>query len=176
MTFLDFRSRLLPPCCCPAARSPSSTQRSVKDLLVGVWTVLLVDGKKADGTQVPLFGPDPIGSLTFTANGRFSWQVMRTNNRPPFKSNNRDTGTADENKATVQGTLSFFGTYTVDEAAKAIDVRIEGDSFPNSEGSRGRWVVAQINDDTLTYDVPIAETAIPGAAYTSIENIWKKVK
>jgi len=49
-----------------------SPQTSIKDLLVGAWTVLLVDGKKADGTQVPLFGPNPNGSLIFAANGRFS--------------------------------------------------------------------------------------------------------
>ena len=101
---------------------------------------------------------------------------MRSVNRPPFKSNNRDTGTADENKETVQGTLSFFGTYTVDEAAKTIEVRVEGDSFSNNEGSRTRWPVVEITDDTLTYHVPIVETSIPGTTYTSIENIWKRIK
>ena len=76
-------------------------QKSLKELLVGAWTLLLVDGKNADGTQVPLYGPNPIGSLIFTSNGRFSVQVMRTINRPPFASNNRDTGTAEQNKAAV---------------------------------------------------------------------------
>jgi hypothetical protein len=151
-------------------------QRPIKDLVVGAWTVLLVDGKKSDGTQSPLFGPNPIGSLIFTSNGRVSWQVMRTINRPPFKSNDRDTGTADENKAAVQGTLSFFGTYTVDEAAKTINVRIEGSSFPNIEGSRGRWAVAEITDESLTYELPIAETSTPNAQYTAIQGIWRKVK
>jgi Lipocalin-like domain len=56
-----------------------------------------------------------------------------------------ETGTADENKEAVKGILSFFGTYTVDEAAKTIDVRVEGDSLPNNEGSRARWLlVAEI--------------------------------
>jgi Lipocalin-like domain len=152
-------------------------QRPIKDLLVGAWTLLLADGKKSDNTQSPLFGPNPIGSLIFTGNGRFSWQVMRTISRPPFKSNNRDTGTADENKQTTQGTLSFFGTYTVDETAKTINVHIEGSSFPNLEGARGRWSVAEITDEVMTFDVPIAETSIPNdAAYTLIQNIWKKVK
>lgn len=158
------------------AQQPASAEKPIRELLVGAWTVLLVDGKKADGTQMPLFGPNPIGSLIFTANGRFSWQVMRSINRSPFKSNNRDTGTADENREAVQGALSFFGTYTVDEAARAINLRVLGDTFPNNEGSRGRWIINQIDNDTLTFEVPTAGTSTPGAGYTSILNIWGRVK
>jgi hypothetical protein len=106
-------------------------QKPIKDQLVGAWTLLLDDGVKPDGTQVPIFGPNPVGTLIFTSNGRYSLQIMRVVNRAPFVSNNRDTGTAGENKAVAQGTISHFGTYAVDEAGKTINFRIERSSFPN---------------------------------------------
>lgn len=149
-------------------------QKSLKDQIVGAWTLLLVDGKKVDGTQVPLFGPNPIGSLIFTSNGRFSLQVMRTIGRPPFASNNRDNGTAEENKATVQGTLSFFGAYQADEADKSFTVRVEGSSFPNWEGKPLKFQVSAITDEVLTFSLPGSSSTLPGAGYVSIENAWKK--
>jgi hypothetical protein len=33
-------------------------QNPIKDQLVGAWTLLLDDGVKPDGTQVPVFGPN----------------------------------------------------------------------------------------------------------------------
>ncbi len=158
----------------PAAQP--APQKPMKELVLGAWTLLLADGKKADNTETPLFGPNPVGSLIFTDTGRFSSQLMRTINRPPFKSNNRDTGTAEENKDAAQGTLSFFGSYTVDEAGKAINVHIEGSTFPNQEGTRAKWQVTAITDDVLQFEIPIAQTSVPGAQFTSIQNIWRKAK
>jgi Lipocalin-like domain len=53
---------------------------------------------------------------------------------PKFASNDRQNGTPEENKAIVQGSLSYFSTYTVDEAAKTMVIHIEGCSFPNWNG------------------------------------------
>ena len=148
-------------------------QNSIKDQLVGAWTLVVVDGVKADGAHTPLFGPNPNGSFIFTANGRFSAQLMRSN-RAPFASKNRDTGTAEENKTMAQGTLSEFGTYAVNEADKTISMHIEGDSFPNREGIQLVWEVTSITDDTMTINTPTSSN--PAAAYATILNVWKKVK
>jgi hypothetical protein len=150
-------------------------QKSIKDQLAGAWTLLLVDGIKADDTHVPLFGPNPEGSTIFTPNGRYSVEVMRVN-RPRFASNNRDTATAEENKVAVQGALAYFGTYTVDEAGKMLFERIEGSTFPNQEGSRQGFKVVEITDEVMTIDLPIAQSTIPSGGFKTIEVIWKKVK
>jgi len=149
-------------------------QKSIKDQLVGAWTLLLDDGVKADGTQVPQFGPNPVGTLIFTPNGRYSLQIMRVVNRAPFASNDRLTGTGDENKAVAQGTISHFGTYTVDEAAKTINFRIEGSSFPNWENTNQKRLVTAVTDDVLTYQNPTSST--PGQAFTRAELVWKRLK
>jgi hypothetical protein len=149
-------------------------QKSIKDQLVGPWTLLIDDGIKPDGTHVPAFGPNPVGSLIFTPNGRYSLQIMRVINRASFASNNRDTGTADENKAVSQGTISHFGTYTVDEAAKAINFHIEGSSFPNWENTNQKRLVIAVTDEVLTFSNPTSST--PAQGYTHTELVWKKVK
>src|SRR6516162_5253494 len=91
----------------------SAQQKSIKDQLVGTWTLLLDDNIKDDGSHVPAFGPNPEGTVIFTADGHYSLQISRYG-RPAFASKDRMTGTADENKAVVQGIISHFGTYTVD--------------------------------------------------------------
>jgi hypothetical protein len=152
----------------------SAQQKAIKDQLVGAWTLLLDDGVKPDGTHVPIFGPNPIGTLMFSPDGRYSLQLMRAINRAPFASKSRDAGTPDENKAVAQGTLSHFGTYSIDEASKTINFHIEGSSFPNWEGTNQKRLVTAITDGVLTYTNPTSST--PGQGFTGAELIWRKVK
>ena len=93
-----------------------SVGHDAKDL-IGTWTLVSVvterDGKKSDA-----YGPNAKGSLVFDANGRYSI-IFIAADLPKFVSGIRSTGTADENKAVVAGSLAHFGTYVVDEADKS---------------------------------------------------------
>jgi hypothetical protein len=109
-----------------------SQQKSLKEQLSGTWIFVSSTTKNADGT--PLWGPNPKGLFILTDNGRFSSHTMRSD-RKSYASNNRGQGTPDENKATAVGTISSFGTYTVDEANKTYSLRYEGSSYPNLEGT-----------------------------------------
>jgi Lipocalin-like domain len=146
-------------------------QKSMKDLLVGSWTVLLVDNVKDDGTHAPIYGPNPEGILMFAPDGHYSLQIMRYG-RPAFASKNPVAGTADENKAAIQGIIAHFGRYTVDEASKTITFRIEGSSFPNWDSTVQKRPVTAITDEVLTYNLPAPP--IPG--FTHAELAWKKAK
>jgi hypothetical protein len=55
----------------------------------------------------------------FDASGRFSFLILRAN-IPKFAANNVNQGTAEENKAVVQGMIAYFGTWSVDEASKVL--------------------------------------------------------
>jgi hypothetical protein len=112
--------------------SAVAQQRSLKEQLIGTWTFVSSTGKLPDGS--PLWGSNPKGLLIFTENGRFSSHIVRSD-RKKFASNNRLQGTADDNKATAQATISSFGTYTVNEANKTYTLRYEGSSYPNQEGT-----------------------------------------
>jgi Lipocalin-like domain len=134
---------------------PDTAQpKSYKDMLVGTWRLLIADEVEPDNTQKPLFGPNPMGTLIFTANGHYSLQIMRYN-RPKFAANERTKGTADENKAAISQIVSHFGTYTVDEASKTLTFRVEGSAFPNwDEATRKRMITSLTANDELTYTVP----------------------
>jgi Lipocalin-like domain len=79
-------------------------------------------------------GANPKGLVIFTANGRYSTHLMRSD-RPKFSANSRTKGTPEENKAAVVGNISSFGTYTVDEDKKTFTIRFEGSTYPNLEGT-----------------------------------------
>jgi Lipocalin-like domain len=85
-----------------------------KAQLVGSWTLVSNTGSSQSPTAKN-FGPND-GFATFEANGRFSIQLVRSD-LPKFASNNRDTGTAEENKAIVQGSITYFGNYSVNEGS-----------------------------------------------------------
>jgi hypothetical protein len=84
------------------------------------------------------------------ANGRFSITVLRSD-LPKFASKNRMTGTSAENTAIVQGSIAYFGTYTIDEGTHVITVKVEGSTFPNFDGSIQTRVLSFNGDDEVTY-------------------------
>ena len=148
-------------------------QKSTKDLLVGTWTLLLSDGVKADGTHVPEFGPNPSGTLMLSPNGHYSVEIMRAN-LPKFASNDREKSTTDESKAVAQGTLAHFGTYTVNDADKSFNFRVESSSFPNWNGTRQKRSITALTDDVLTYNVP-NPAGVP-SDITHVELVWRRAK
>jgi hypothetical protein len=154
-----------------ASGDAGAQQKPIKEQLVGTWTLLLDDGIKEDGTQVPGYGPNPEGSLIFTADGHYALQIFR-NSRPPFVSKDPLSGTADENKAAVQGMIAHFGTYAVDEAGKTITFRIAASSFPNWDATAQRRVVTAITDEVLTYNNPLSSSS----GLVRRELAWKKAK
>jgi hypothetical protein len=145
--------------------------KTLKDQLVGTWTLLLADDVKADGSQAGAFGPNPLGQVIFTPDGHYSLQIARSN-LPKFAANSRQKGTPEENKAAVQGSVSYFGTYAVDDATKVLNIRIEGSSYPNLDDTRQKRQITALTDDTLTWSNPIAGNP----ALVRAEFAWKKVK
>ena len=112
-----------------ALAQPKSSQQQ----LVGTWKYVSVNIVRPDGSRVPLFGQQPSGLAVFDDSGHYLLFTARSG-QPRFASNSRMTGTADENKAVVQGSIAHFGLYAVDEREKTITFRIETSSFPNWNG------------------------------------------
>jgi len=114
------------------------------------------------------FGPNPIGAMMLDGNGRFSIAVIRPG-LPKFASNNRQAGTADENKAAVQGSLAYFGTYSVSEADRMISMNIEGSTFPNWNGTDQKRLFT-LSGDQLTLTNPT------GSVGGNARIVWKRAK
>ena len=105
-------------------KSRNDAQQS-KDQLVGSWIFVSSTTKAEDGS--PAWGTNPKGLVIFTASGRYSTHLLRSD-RPKFASNSRLKGTPEENKAAVHGNVSI-GTYTVDEANKTFTIRFVGSTI-----------------------------------------------
>ena len=116
-----------------------------KRQLVGSWA--LVSGGQANPNVEP-FGADD-GFAIFQSNGRFTLTLIR-GNLPIFASNNRAEGTGDENKAIVQGSIAYFGTYSVSEIDRLFIVHVEGGTFPNWVGTDQKRIFS-ITGDELKY-------------------------
>jgi Lipocalin-like domain len=143
-------------------------QKSLKEQLVGTWIQVSAVNTAPNGTKSDLFGPNPKGIQIFESNGRYA-QIGTRSDLPKFGSNNRATGTADENKAVVQGSIAYFGTYTVNEADKSFTVQVEGSTFPNWTGT-AQTRPFSISEDELTFTTAVA--SIGGSNVVK----WKRVK
>ena len=143
--------------------------KTVAEQFVGTWTLVELFYTTHDGTRVNSFGSDPRGRLRLEADGSFTLQIMRSG-LPKFKSNNREQGTDDENRAVVQGTVSYYGTYSVNEKDKIFAVHIEACSYPNFDG------VDQQRPFTLKGDILTFTNKNSSVAGSSVQQTWRKIK
>jgi hypothetical protein len=63
-------------------------------------------------------------------------------------------GTPDETNATIQGSLAYFGTYSVNDGDKTVMFRAEGSTYPNSEGEELKRIITSLTTDELKYVNP----------------------
>ncbi|HEV2265257.1 MAG TPA: lipocalin-like domain-containing protein [Stellaceae bacterium] len=148
-----------------AGSSPAQA-KSLKQQIVGTWAFVSVDIVKSDGSRVQPFGDKPNGIAVFERDGRFVIAVTRPD-MPKYASNSRLTGTADENLATVRGSLSQFGTYTVNEADHSLMLHVVGSSYPNIVGVDRKFILTAVTKTELKWTIPAATTG--GAANTVLK-------
>lgn len=134
--------------------------------LVGAWINVSNINIRPDGTRVDTFGPDSKGMIIFDSSGRYA-TITASANLPKFASGNRNTGTADENKAIVQGSIAHFGTYTV--ADKVITLKVEGGTWPAWTGSDQKRPIISFTGDDIKWSVA---ASIGGTTEVG----WKRVK
>ena len=69
---------------------------------------------------------------------------------PKFASNNRAAGTPEENKAVMEGSISYFGTVTTNEAEKTSITHIEVCTYPNWVGIERKASYTVNGDELIT--------------------------
>ena len=132
--------------------------------LVGAWTAVSVKADQGGNTVEP-YGPNPKGALMFDENGRYASVILRPD-LPAFVSNNRTTGTPEENQAVVQGSSAHFGTYAVE--GNILVFRIEAATFPNWNGAEQR------RSFTLQWDELRYTGSASGGGTGDV--VWKRAK
>ena len=127
--------------------------------IVGTWEWVSVDNTTPDGVTMQPFGPKPGGYLSFDSKGRF-WLITRPG-RAKFASGRRDQGTPDENRATVQGSLAYCGTYAI--SGDILILKVEASTYPNEEGIEQKRTFA-LDGDQLSWRNPTVSTGASGVA------------
>ena len=107
-------------------------QGTLKQQLVGTWTLVSYQDINPNGTKKQYQGANPKGILMFDAGGRYAL-VLGPSDRPKLKGN-RDNATAGEFHVAVGTFAASFGTWSVNEADKILIRRVEGGIIPNAEG------------------------------------------
>jgi hypothetical protein len=151
-----------------AAAQPAKTMR---EQLVGTWNLVIAEITAADGKKTLPFGDKPKGQLIFTADGHFS-QVHVSSGLPKIAGNNRLNGTDADNRAIMQGTLSLFGTYSVDEEKKTLTFNIVASTYPNQEGTSQTRTIDKLNQDEFVNTNRGAARDGPAAA----ANFYRRAK
>jgi hypothetical protein len=135
-----------------ALLSGNAAAQTARDI-VGTWKQVTNINIAPDGRRSEPFGPNPNAIITFDANGRFVTVTTRPD-LPKFASNNRMQGTAEENKAMVQGGIAYFGTYSVVD--KVIVEKVEGSTWPNWTGTEQKRPIISLTGDEMKVTVPAA--------------------
>jgi len=146
----------------PAGTAAAQTARD----LVGTWMNVSNINIRADGSRVDTFGSNSKGMIVFDNDGRYS-SITLSANLPKFASGNRNTGTAEENKAIVQGSIAHFGTYSV--ADKVITLKVEGSTWPAWTGTDQKRPIISFTGDDIKWGVA---ASIGGTTEVG----WKRVK
>jgi hypothetical protein len=145
-----------------AAVLPAAAQ-SVKDQLVGTWSVESNVEEYADGKKVS-WDPSLKGMVVYDAGGRFVLMMAETGIRKKVEGNPALNP--------VGKMISYFGTYSVDEASKTLTHKIVGSSFPNWDGSEQKRVVTSINASGMVFK---SAAPIPSAQGPFVPVVtWKK--
>jgi len=109
-------------------------QKSFKELIVGTWFLDSVYDQTQDGEKHNPWGDGVKGQAIFTSDGHFSWQMMSANRAKADTSPREPVGPV----------VAYWGTYTVDEAAKTLTDHLERCTFPRP------FYPGEINENPLS--------------------------
>ena len=137
----------------------SAWAQSLKDKVIGAYILDTASENYADGKTLHTWAT---GNLILDATGHMS-QFLIGKDRAK---------TSESIRAPVGPAVAFYGTYTVDEAASTINLKIESGVTPVFDGAARAWKIT-VKGDILTTTSP--ETKTPEGMMTPV-NEWKRLK
>jgi hypothetical protein len=158
--------------CLAVGLSASDTlaqQKSLKEQLVGTWTLVSSVQVRADGGKLKQFGANPKGINVFDANGRFFLMVASADNskiaaKGPSESNVEEIG------GLIAESIAYYGTYLVNEAEKVVTLHLDASTFPNQIGTDQRRTITSLTADELKYSSPAAMAGV------QVHQVWTRAE
>ena len=119
---------------CFALMPPSAYGQSLREQLLGAWTLVSLTRLVGDVEEPGMLGREAIGRIIFAPDGHMCFNAMRPN-RSKFGSRDFQAGTPEEKTAAYDSYTGYCGRYEVNEQERSVVVRVELSSYPNWTGT-----------------------------------------
>jgi hypothetical protein len=146
----------------------SAQENSLRAQLIGNWKPVSIVVTRPDGSKLSPFSDKLSGIMVLASDGTVALVNTRLD-LPRLASGNRLTGTPEEYSTIMKGAHAFFGTFTVDEAAKTFTISITGSLYPNEIGAKSLRSVTSIDKDRLQF-------TYPGGGGATADAVWTRAK
>jgi hypothetical protein len=138
--------------------------------LVGTWRLVGASSSTDKGDVIKeVYGPNPTGILTFTAEGRVM-AIIAMGGRKPLSIPDRVSAPAEERADAFSTFIAYAGRYTFDGNKET--VHIEVSSLQNWVGTDQERFVFLRGDRVILRTPPMAR----GGALQTFELVWERVK
>ena len=127
--------------------------KSLQDKIVGAWSLVEIYDEGKDGVKHYVWGEGVQGLIIYTSGGHFSTQVIAAD---------RDKGASKNPRMPVGQSIGYFGTYTVDEAAMTVKLKVDRCSFPGWDGVERVTKIALLTDDEYRSEVATVQDPVNG--------------
>ena len=152
-------------------------QKSLKDQLVGTWTLVSSDQVRPDGSKLKQFRANPKGINVFDTNGRFflmvaspRFLVIASADNTKLVSYDPGKTNSEEIDSLIVESIAYYGTYTVNEAERLAILHLEASTFPNQTGTDQKRTITALTADELKYSHPALMSGV------QVHQVWKRAE
>ncbi len=160
-----------------SASDSLAQQKSLKEQLVGTWTLVSSDQVRPDGSRLKQFGANPKGINVFDANGRFFLMIASPGFLVIASADNTKSVSYDPSKTNSEEigglaveSIAYYGTYTVNAAEKVVILHLDASTFPNQIGTDQKRTISFLTADELKYSHPAAMSGV------QVHQVWKRAE
>lgn len=115
-------------------------ESDLRSRIVGAYSLASVYDQLADGKKNDTWGAGVEGSALYTPSGFFSVQIIAAD---------RHSGSGQGPRDPIGPIVTYYGTYTIDEASKTISYHFQRSSFPAWNGIDRKTSIESLTDSDL---------------------------
>jgi lipocalin-like protein len=145
-------------------------QKSLKEQLIGTWTLVSSDQVLPDGSKVKQFGANPKGINVFDSNGRFFLMIVSADNSKIASKDLSRKRNSEEVGGLMTESIAYYGMYTVNEAERVAILHLEASTFANQIGTDQKLMITSLTADELKYNNSAAKSGV------QVHQVWKRAE
>src|SRR5258705_599426 len=160
-----------------SASDSFAQQKSLKDQLVGTWTLVSSDQVRPDGSKLKQFGANPKGINVFDANGRFflmvassRFLVIASADNTKIVSYDPSKTNSEEIDSLIVEPMAYYGTYTVNEAETVAILHLEASTIPIQVRTDPKPTITTLTANELKYSSPASISGV------QVHQAWKRAE